>query len=61
MLANTLEKEIEMDMWGILIFVAGTAGYYVSKKKPGFLFVAGIGTGMLIGAIWVTVAINRMF
>ena len=50
-----------MDIWGILIFVAGTVGYYVSKKRPGFLFVAGIGTGMLIYAIWITMTINRLF
>lgn len=50
-----------MDTWGIAIFVVGVVGYFVSKKKPGFLFVAGIGVGITIGALWAMSIVNQVF
>jgi hypothetical protein len=41
-----------MDGWGIGIFVVGLILYFVSKKKPFFLFVSGVGAGIFIGALW---------
>jgi hypothetical protein len=41
-----------MDGWGIGIFVVGLILYFVTKKKPIFLFISGIGAGVLIGALW---------
>jgi hypothetical protein len=41
-----------MDGWGIGIFVVGLILYFVTKKKPIFLFISGIGAGILIGALW---------
>lgn len=41
-----------MSTWGIIIFLLGVPGYFLTKRSPVFLFVAGLGTGMLIGAIW---------
>jgi len=41
-----------MDGWGIGIFVVGLILYFVTKKKPFFLFISGIGAGIFIGAIW---------
>jgi hypothetical protein len=50
-----------MDGWGIGIFVVGLILYYVTKKKPFFLFVSGVGAGILIGAIWSMTIINSIF
>ncbi len=41
-----------MDGWGIGIFIVGLVLYFVTKKKPLFLFISGIGAGSLIGAVW---------
>jgi len=41
-----------MDIWGIVIVIIGAAGYLFSKRKPGWLFIAGVGVGILIGAVW---------
>lgn len=41
-----------MDKWGIIIFVVGLILYFVTKKKPFFLFVSGVGAGIFIGALW---------
>ena len=41
-----------MDGWGIGIFVVGLVLYFVTKKKVIFLFISGVGLGILIGAIW---------
>ena len=41
-----------MDAWGIGIFILGIILYFVSHKKGIFLFVSGIGAGIVIGAIW---------
>ena len=41
-----------MDGWGIVVFIAGLILYFVSKKKPIFLLISGIGLGILIGAVW---------
>ena len=40
-----------MDGWGIGIFVVGLILYFVTKAKA-LLFVAGMGAGILIGALW---------
>lgn len=48
-----------MDGWGIVIFVAGLLFYYISKKQVFFMFVAGVGAGIFIGAIWAMVLVNR--
>lgn len=50
-----------MDTWGIVIFVAGTVAYFVFKKKPGFLFIAGIGVGIIIGAWWAMSIVKQVF
>jgi hypothetical protein len=41
-----------MDAWGIGIFVMGLILYYALKKKAIFLFISGVGAGILIAAIW---------
>jgi len=50
-----------MDTWGIGIFVVGMVLYFLSKRKSVFLFMAGIGAGILIGAIWATMIFNQAF
>ena len=50
-----------MDGWGIGIFVIGLILYYVTKKKVFFLFISGVGAGILIGAIWSMMIINSIF
>lgn len=49
-----------MDGWGIGIFVVGMILYFWTKKKPFFLFIAGVGAGILIGAIWSMLIINSV-
>jgi len=48
-----------MDTWGIIVFAVGAVLYFVSKRKPGFLFVAGVGLGIVIGAVWSILIVNR--
>jgi hypothetical protein len=50
-----------MDGWGIAIFVIGLILYMISKKKSIFLFVSGIGLGILIGAIWSYIIMTSLF
>ncbi len=49
-----------MDTWGIGIFVAGIALYFITKRQAAFLFVAGIGAGIIIGAIWAMAIVNSI-
>jgi hypothetical protein len=49
-----------MDILGIGIFVVGLILYFVTKKKAIFLFVAGIGAGIVIGAIWAMSIVNNI-
>jgi len=48
-----------MDGWGIGIFVVGVVLYFLSKKQPVFLFVAGVGAGIFIGAMWAYSIVTR--
>jgi len=50
-----------MDGIGIGIFVIGMILWFLSKKKAIFLFVSGIGAGILIGAIWSYLIVTSMF
>ena len=50
-----------MDGWGIGIFVIGLILYFVTKRKSFFLFISGIGAGILIGAIWAMAIVNSVF
>lgn len=43
---------VSVDGAGIVIFAAGLVLYFASKRKAFFLFVSGVGAGILIGAIW---------
>ena len=47
-----------MDGWGIAIFAIGLILYYATKKQAFWLFVSGIGAGILIGAIWAMSIVN---
>ncbi len=48
-----------MDTWGIVIFIIGLLLYFLTKKKAAFLFVSGIGAGIVIGAVWAMMLINK--
>jgi len=50
-----------MDGWGIGIFVVGLILYFITKKKVIFLFISGIGLGILIGAIWSYYLVTSLF
>ena len=55
---------MSVDMWGIVFVLIGGIGYFLSKKShPDIakfnLFLAGIGTGMLIAAVYVLSIIDR--
>jgi len=50
-----------MDGWGIGIFVVGLILYFVSKKKAIFLFISGVGAGILIGAVWAYFTVTSLF
>lgn len=50
-----------MDGWGIAIFVIGLILYMISKKKAIFLFISGIGAGILIGSIWAYFIVTNLF
>ena len=44
--------------WGIFIFITGLILYFATKKKPFWLFVSGVGAGLIIGAIWAMSIVN---
>ncbi len=49
-----------MDKWGIIILAIFTVLYFLTKKKyPSFLFLAGIGAGIIIGAVWAMYIFNN--
>jgi len=42
-----------MDIWGIIVFMVGGLLYFITRRRyPVWLFVAGVGVGVLIGAVW---------
>lgn len=49
-----------MDGWGIGIFIVGLILYFVTKRKAIFLFVSGIGAGIVIGAVWAMSIVNNL-
>ncbi len=49
-----------MDGWGIAVFIVGLILYFVTKRKPIWLFISGVGAGIVIGAIWAMQIINSV-
>ena len=49
-----------MDLWAFIIIGAGAVMYFVSKKKPVWLFVTGVGVGLLVGAVWAAMIVQRV-
>jgi hypothetical protein len=50
-----------MDGWGMIIFAAGTVLWFVTRRKQaGWLFVAGLGAGLLVGAVWAAMIVNSV-
>ncbi len=50
-----------VDVMGIIVFLLFLVLYYSTKRKYTiFLFISGIGAGMVIAAIWFTVQIQMM-
>ena len=55
-----------MDIYGIIIFIIGIAGYLILRKRaPGwatfFAWFCGVGSGIFIGAIWAIYIVERTF
>ena len=51
-----------MDIWGIGIFLVGLILYFVTKRKYSiFLFISGLGAGIVIAAIWSLLIFDRVF
>ncbi len=55
-----------LDTVGIILVLAGGVLYFVLRKKSSawgafFLFVSGIGAGVVIGAIWALSVIDKVF
>ncbi len=48
-----------MDAWALIIIAVSVVLYFISKKKPFFLFTGGIGFGLLWGALWASALIAR--
>lgn len=49
-----------MDAWAFGIIALGIIGYFLSKKNALFLFVTGVGVGLLVGAIWAATLIHNL-
>ena len=49
-----------MDAWGILILVVSLVLYFFSKKNGFFLFTAGVGAGIIVGAVWAMVIVRQV-
>lgn len=50
-----------MDTWGILIFIVGLVLYFITKKNPFWLFICGMGAGIVLGAIGSYLIVMGMF
>jgi hypothetical protein len=53
-----------MDIYGIVIFIVGVIGFFIFRKRSQngaifFTFVSGLGAGLVIGAIWAVLIVNR--
>lgn len=48
-----------MDGWGIAIFVIGLILYFATKKQAFWLFVSGVGAGIVVGAVWAVYLLNQ--
>lgn len=50
-----------MDIWGIGITLSGLALYFATgRKHKVFIFVSGVGAGILIGAIWAMAIVSNV-
>lgn len=49
-----------MDVWALGIIALGIVGYFLSKKNVIFIFVTGVGVGLLAGAIWAAAIVNSV-
>lgn len=51
-----------MDAWALGLMAVGYGVYLLGdKKKVGWLWVGGVGTGLLVGALWAMVIITNAF
>lgn len=55
-----------MSNWGIAIFIIGLVVYFLIKKNNDglarfMLFVSGAGLGILVGAIWAYIMVDKFF
>jgi hypothetical protein len=55
-----------MDTYGIIIFLVGIAGYFILRSRAQgwatlFLWVSGVGAGIVIAAVWSLFIINSVF
>jgi hypothetical protein len=48
-----------MDGWALGIIAVGIIGYLALKRNSFFLFVTGVGVGLLAGALWAAAIILR--
>lgn len=49
-----------MDGWGLLIFGISIVLYLLTKSKT-FIFSAGVGAGIFIGALWAALIVASVF
>ena len=50
---------MSVDIVGAIIFLLGLVLYYAVKgKKAIFLFVSGVGAGIVIAVIWITTVLQ---
>ena len=51
-----------VDTVGIILFLLGLVLYFATKRKHAiFLFLSGIGAGMLVATIWLAVQMELIF
>jgi len=50
-----------MDTWGFLLIVIGVGAYLLGhKKQMWWMVLAGVGLGIVIGAVWAMVIVNSV-
>ena len=49
-----------MDLCGFALFAIGLILYFALKRQSFFLFVSGIGAGLVIGAFWAMAVVNSV-
>ena len=50
-----------MSTWGFILFLLGLLIYRFGKRAPFWLWVSGVGMGLLIASFWIMSILSNIF